>query len=168
MSAQGVTRFIEVGTGKVLTGLIKRIVEGATAISIGAPADIAAFSPRRSPDQPARRTTPLFDLTGRTALVTGASGGLGGAIARALHAQGASVALSGTRRDALEALAAELKIACTRRRAILRTPPRSKRSFQPSRRRSDRSTFSSTTPASRATTPHSHEGRGLDPFSPSI
>jgi 3-oxoacyl-[acyl-carrier protein] reductase len=50
----------------------------------------------------------LFDLTGRTALVTGASGGLGGAIARALHAQGAAVALSGTRRDALEALAAEL------------------------------------------------------------
>jgi len=51
----------------------------------------------------------LFDLTGRTALVTGASGGLGGAIARALHAQGATVALSGTRREALEALAAELK-----------------------------------------------------------
>ena len=51
----------------------------------------------------------MFDLTGRTALVTGASGGLGDAIARALHAQGASVALSGTRREALEALAAELK-----------------------------------------------------------
>jgi 3-oxoacyl-[acyl-carrier protein] reductase len=51
----------------------------------------------------------LFDLTGRTALVTGASGGLGGAIARALHAQGAAVALSGTRHEALEALAAELK-----------------------------------------------------------
>jgi 3-oxoacyl-[acyl-carrier protein] reductase len=51
----------------------------------------------------------LFDLSGRTALVTGASGRLGGAIARALHGQGAAVALSGTRRDALEALAAELK-----------------------------------------------------------
>jgi 3-oxoacyl-[acyl-carrier protein] reductase len=51
----------------------------------------------------------VFDLTGRTALVTGASGGLGGAIARALHAQGATVALSGTRRDSLDALAAELK-----------------------------------------------------------
>ena len=51
----------------------------------------------------------MFDLTGKTALVTGASGGLGGAIARALHAQGASIALSGTRPEALEALAAELK-----------------------------------------------------------
>ena len=50
----------------------------------------------------------MFDLTGKNALVTGASGGLGGAIARALHAQGAIVALSGTRREALEALAAEL------------------------------------------------------------
>jgi 3-oxoacyl-[acyl-carrier protein] reductase len=50
----------------------------------------------------------LFDLTGKTALVTGASGGLGGAIARALHARGAVVTLSGTRLEALEALAAEL------------------------------------------------------------
>ncbi len=50
----------------------------------------------------------MFDLTGRCALVTGASGGLGGAIARALHARGASVGLSGTRRPALEALAQEL------------------------------------------------------------
>ena len=50
----------------------------------------------------------MFDLTGKTALVTGASGGLGGAIARALHKQGATVALSGTRREALEAVAAEL------------------------------------------------------------
>ncbi|MFO1104926.1 MAG: 3-oxoacyl-[acyl-carrier-protein] reductase [Amaricoccus sp.] len=50
----------------------------------------------------------MFDLTGRTALVTGASGGIGAAIARALHAQGAAVALSGTRVAPLEALAAEL------------------------------------------------------------
>ena len=50
----------------------------------------------------------MFDLTGKTALVTGATGGIGGAIARALHAQGATVALSGTRREALDALAAEL------------------------------------------------------------
>ena len=50
----------------------------------------------------------MFDLTGKTALVTGASGGLGGAIARALHAQGVIVALSGTRREALERLAADL------------------------------------------------------------
>ncbi|MBV8568440.1 MAG: 3-oxoacyl-[acyl-carrier-protein] reductase [Methylobacteriaceae bacterium] len=50
----------------------------------------------------------MFDLTGRTALVTGATGGLGGAIARALHRQGAAVALSGTRSEALAALAGEL------------------------------------------------------------
>ncbi len=50
----------------------------------------------------------MFDLTGKTALVTGASGAIGGAIARALHAQGASVALHGSRKDALDALAAEL------------------------------------------------------------
>jgi len=50
----------------------------------------------------------MFDLTGRKALVTGATGGLGGAIARTLHAQGANVAISGTRAEALEALAAEL------------------------------------------------------------
>jgi 3-oxoacyl-[acyl-carrier protein] reductase len=50
----------------------------------------------------------MFDLTGRKALVTGATGGLGGAIARTLHAKGAHVALSGTRVEALEALAAEL------------------------------------------------------------
>ena len=50
----------------------------------------------------------MFDLTGKTALVTGASGGIGSDIARALHKQGATVALSGTRKDALDALAAEL------------------------------------------------------------
>ncbi|WP_119167955.1 3-oxoacyl-[acyl-carrier-protein] reductase [Algihabitans albus] len=50
----------------------------------------------------------MFDLSGKTALVTGATGGIGAAIARALHAQGAAVALSGTRTDVLEALAGDL------------------------------------------------------------
>ena len=50
----------------------------------------------------------MFDLNGKRALVTGATGGLGGAIARALHAKGAHVALSGTRAEKLKALAAEL------------------------------------------------------------
>ncbi len=50
----------------------------------------------------------MFELSGKTALVTGASGGIGAAIAGALHAQGATVTLSGTRREALEALAAKL------------------------------------------------------------
>ena len=51
----------------------------------------------------------MFSLTGRGALVTGATGGIGGAIARKLHAAGASVAISGTKMDRLEALADELK-----------------------------------------------------------
>lgn len=50
----------------------------------------------------------MFDLNGKTALVTGASGGIGGAIARVLHGAGATVALSGTRREALDSLAATL------------------------------------------------------------
>lgn len=50
----------------------------------------------------------MFDLSGKTALVTGASGGLGSAIAAALHGQGASVVLSGTRVEALEKVAADL------------------------------------------------------------
>ncbi|MHC5653233.1 3-oxoacyl-[acyl-carrier-protein] reductase [Stappia sp.] len=50
----------------------------------------------------------MFDLTSKTALVTGATGGIGAEIARAFHAQGATVALSGTRAEKLEALAAEL------------------------------------------------------------
>ncbi len=50
----------------------------------------------------------MFDLSNMTALVTGASGGIGGAIARALAAQGARIALSGTRAEALEAVAADI------------------------------------------------------------
>jgi 3-oxoacyl-[acyl-carrier protein] reductase len=50
----------------------------------------------------------MFDLTGKTALVTGATGGIGGAIAQALHAQGATVAISGTRREVLDTLAGKL------------------------------------------------------------
>ncbi|MCB2094868.1 MAG: 3-oxoacyl-[acyl-carrier-protein] reductase [Rhodobacteraceae bacterium] len=50
----------------------------------------------------------MFDLTGRAALITGASGGIGGAVAQALHAAGATVGLSGTRLAPLETLAGEL------------------------------------------------------------
>jgi 3-oxoacyl-[acyl-carrier protein] reductase len=50
----------------------------------------------------------MFDLTGKTALVTGATGTIGGSIARTLHAQGATVTISGTRQEALEQLAGEL------------------------------------------------------------
>jgi 3-oxoacyl-[acyl-carrier protein] reductase len=51
----------------------------------------------------------MFDLTGKTALITGATGGIGNAIARALHHQGATVAISGTRREVLDQFAGELK-----------------------------------------------------------
>ncbi len=50
----------------------------------------------------------MFDLTGKTALITGATGGIGGSIAKQLHAQGATVCLSGTRAEKLEEVAAEL------------------------------------------------------------
>ncbi len=50
----------------------------------------------------------MFDLTGKGALVTGASGGIGAAVAKAMHAQGANVAISGTRKEKLDALAKEL------------------------------------------------------------
>jgi 3-oxoacyl-[acyl-carrier protein] reductase len=50
----------------------------------------------------------MCDLTGKKALLTGASGGIGSSIAKALHGQGATLAISGTRREALEALASEL------------------------------------------------------------
>ena len=54
----------------------------------------------------------MFRLDDKCALVTGASGGIGGAIAKVLHASGASVALSGTRTEALESLAGELGERC--------------------------------------------------------
>jgi len=50
----------------------------------------------------------VFDLSGKCALITGASGGIGSAVARALHGQGATVAVSGTRKDALDSLVQEL------------------------------------------------------------
>ena len=50
----------------------------------------------------------MFDLTGKSALITGASGGIGSAISRALHARGAQVVLHGTRAEKLESLKAEL------------------------------------------------------------
>ena len=96
----------------MLSGLVKRIADGASGVSIGTPDDVAAFKAgarlmthgRHAPEE----ERPMFDLTGKTALVTGATGGIGGAIARALHGQGATVALSGTRREVLDALAGEL------------------------------------------------------------
>ncbi len=67
-----------------------------------------AFFPSFSMGCPTWAVKKMFSLAGKTALVTGASGGIGASIARALHGQGASVVLSGTRLEALEALSGEL------------------------------------------------------------
>ena len=94
----------------------------------------------------------MFDLTGKVALVTGASGGIGGAIAKALHAQGATVVLSGTRAEALEAVKAELGERAYIATCNLSDPARSKRCpRRPKPRPARPSTFWSTMPASRAT-----------------
>jgi 3-oxoacyl-[acyl-carrier protein] reductase len=69
----------------------------------------------------------MLDLTGRSALVTGASGGIGGAIARQLHGQGARVVLSGRRREALDRLAAELGERVAVEPADLATPGEAER-----------------------------------------
>ena len=69
----------------------------------------------------------MFDLTGKAALVTGASGGIGGEIARGLAAAGARVGLSGTREGPLKALADELGEARMSCPATCRMPTRSRR-----------------------------------------
>ena len=72
----------------------------------------------------------MFELTARTALITGATGRIGGSIARVLHAQGATVAISGTRREVLERWPSNSAAGFTCCRAIWPTPPRPRRWFR--------------------------------------
>lgn len=79
----------------------------------------AAYNPAKidcdtyaGPSTADKGTSDMFDLTGKTALVTGATGGIGGAIARQLHKQGATVAISGRQVEKLEALKADLGDRC--------------------------------------------------------
>ncbi len=99
LGENGVTRLVEIGAGKVLTGLAKRI--GAECRRIGR-RDAGRGQGVRSRARGVGGE--MFTLEGKRALVTGASGGIGGAIAEALHGQGATVTLSGTRDRRAQAL----------------------------------------------------------------
>ena len=121
----GVDTLAEIGAGKVLSGLARRIDRSIATLNIAGPDDIDPFlaaidgqkrlscaaddclGPGTTQDK-IPKGLPMFDLTGRKALVTGASGGIGEAIARQFHARGATVGLHGTRVERLEALAADL------------------------------------------------------------
>ena len=113
MKAAGRRRsLVELGAGKVLAGLVKRIDQEIEARRAAArrptsrrlKTSVEATAARPEPEG-MQNDRHVRSRPARRALVTGASGGIGGAIARALHAQGATVALSGTRAEALEALA---------------------------------------------------------------
>ena len=93
----------------------------------------------------------MFDLAGQKALVTGASGGIGGAIARALYAQGAAVMLAGTREAALTALAAKLGDRAHILTADLSQPSESERLIRETEAALGGLDILSTMPASRAT-----------------
>ena len=111
MRGLGVDNFMEVGAGKVLTGMIRRIDKELTSLSVQSADDIDALCIQPIIPYLDRRP-PMFDLTAKRALVTGASGRIGSAIARSLHAQGAFVVLSGTRDGALRSFGERIGIKC--------------------------------------------------------
>ena len=93
----------------------------------------------------------MFDLTGKGALVTGATGGIGGAIAKALHGQGANVAISGTKAEKLDALAGRARRTGFALPCDLRDRASVIKLGEEADKASGRSTFSSTMPASPTT-----------------
>ena len=103
MAGQGVTRFVEIGAGKVLAGLVKRIAEGASAVSVGTPADVEAFKAVAVRGQQRCSISLAGRRWSRAPPAASAAPSPGRCTGRAPPS-----ALSGTRRDALEALAVDL------------------------------------------------------------
>ena len=143
MAGQGVTETVEIGAGKALSGMIRRIAKD----------DRDAGGQHGRPRCGRwREAADMFDLSGKAALVTGASGGIGGAIARALHGAGATVGAVGHAGGAARGAGGRARRAGAR--AALRPSRRARRSRRCRRRRRrrwGRSTSSSTTPGSPGT-----------------
>jgi len=155
----GVTKFVECGAGKVLAGLLNASSPASPGLALARRAILTLIAPSSDEksrvvygsrastrlatknDQKDMGEAKMFDLTGKTALVTGASGGIGRDIARSLHGAGAACGAFRHAREALEAAAAELARGSTFCPATSARRSRPKSSCRKPRRRSAVSTF---------------------------